>query len=98
MHLEGKHKNITDENNIQHDSVLHTNKLLERSLEERAKKYEEDRMGQGRFVAPVVGALAQVATLGNAGSNIGGPTSAEKSFKNLQENTKPLKPKEGKND
>ncbi len=36
-HLEDKHKNIIDENNIQHDSVLHTNEVLESNLEERAK-------------------------------------------------------------
>lgn len=82
--LQSNYGNMTDENATQYNSVLHHNKVVGDALQQRADKYEEDRIGQGNFVAPILGTLAQIPTLGHAGNlNIGGPSSVEKAKLNL---------------
>jgi hypothetical protein len=88
--LQDKHKDITTENNVQYKSVKHANELLESGLNKRADKHEEDRIGQGA-IADKVGKITNIASLGNAGSNIGGLNKEERAMQNLQGDIKPLK-------
>lgn len=72
-------KQIQQENNNQRKSIEWHNKTLEHGMQKRADKYEEDRIGQG-VSSKVVGALAQVPTVGHGGDiNVGGPNK-ERSF------------------
>ena len=87
--LRAKQENITKENDVQYRSVKYANELLESGLEKRADQYEKDRIGQGK-ISKGLNVLAQIPTLGNAGSNIGGPNKTERSMQNLQGNIKPL--------
>jgi len=96
-------KTMTQENNDQIHSVQHASNIVEQDLRARADKYEEDRIGQGRFAAPIVGGTANLLTVLNAGAlNVGGPSSKDKlnqsevgakqMIQNTQGNIKPLKP------
>jgi conjugal transfer mating pair stabilization protein TraG len=75
--LGDKYQDITSKNNVQYNAVKHANELLNAGLNQRADKYEEDRMGQGDIVGKNLG--------------IGGLNKAERSVKNLEGNIKPLK-------
>jgi hypothetical protein len=93
QNLQTKYDNVTNENSVQYQSVLFANKALNQGLQQRIDKYEEDRIGQGEVVAPVVGFLAQIPTLGNAGAwNVGGPNAAERARLNSEGNTSQLPP------
>jgi len=96
-------KTMTQENNDQIHSVQHASNIVEQDLRARADKYEEDRIGQGRFAAPIVGGTANLLTVLNAGAlNVGGPSSKDKlnqsevgakqMIQNTQGNIKSLKP------
>ena len=89
--MQEKHKSISSENNTQYKAVKHANEILESSLNERADKYEKDRIGQG-VTSKVIGALAQIPTVGHGGSlNVGGLNKSERAIQNLQGDIKPLK-------
>ena len=88
-----KYDNVTNENSVQYQSVLYANKALNQGLEQRIDKYDKDRIGQGEVVAPVVGFLAQIPTVGKAGAlNVGGPNAAERARLNSEGNTSQLPP------
>jgi hypothetical protein len=75
--LRNKYQDITSENNVQYNAVKHANELLNAGLNQRADKYEEDRIGQGNVVGKNLA--------------IGGLNKAERSIKNLEGDIKPLK-------
>jgi hypothetical protein len=88
--MQDKHKSISAENNTQYKAVKHANEILESSLNERADKYEKDRIGQGA-ISDKIGKITNIVSLGNAGSNIGGLNKSERAIQNLQGDIKPLK-------
>ena len=75
--MQEKHKSISSENNTQYKAVKHANEILESSLNERADKYEKDRIGQGNILGKNLG--------------IGGLNKSERAIQNLQGDIKPLK-------
>ncbi|MBY0533871.1 MAG: conjugal transfer protein TraG N-terminal domain-containing protein [Rickettsiaceae bacterium] len=93
QNLQTKYDDVTNENSVQYQSVLHANNALKQGLQQRVDKYDEDRIGQGKVVAPVVGFLAQIPTVGNAGAwNVGGPNAAERAELNSGGNASQLPP------
>ncbi len=93
QNLQTKYDNVTNENSVQYQSVLFANNTLNQGLQQRLDKYEEDRIGQGEVVAPVVGFLAQIPTLGKACAlNVGGPNAAERVRLNSGGNASQLPP------
>ncbi len=93
-------KIMTQENKDQIHSVQHASNIVEQDLQARAGKYEEDRIGQG-WTADKIGKKINEISLGNAGSNIGGPSSKDKlnisggegkeMLQNTKNNNNPLK-------
>ncbi|MDP5021128.1 MAG: conjugal transfer protein TraG N-terminal domain-containing protein, partial [Rickettsiaceae bacterium] len=78
-------KQMQQENTQKREIVEGNNNTLEKGLQKRADKYEEDRIGQGRIGAPIAGGIANFVTAGNAGDvNVGGPNKAERMLKNYQ--------------
>lgn len=89
--LQTRYNDTTGENYVQYQSVSHANKVLNQSLQHRADKYEEDRIGQGGFAKGLGGAV-NLVTANQAGSNIGGPNSAERAKLNSVANPSQLPP------
>lgn len=76
--LEDKQQKINENANNQIKSIKHHNEVMEQGMNTRNKEYEKDRIGQGK-TSKLVGALAQVPTIGHAGDlNVGGPNSEKK--------------------
>lgn len=81
---------VTQTNKNQITSVEHYNTTMEQGMQNRANKYEEDRIGQGK-TAVTAGFLSNIATLWNGGElNLGGPTSKDKVQANLKAIQPPL--------
>lgn len=86
-----KYDDVTNENSVQYQSVLYANKALNQGLQQRAEEYGKDRIGQGDF-AKGLGKTVDFFTNGQAGSNIGGPNSAERARLNSGGNASQLPP------
>ena len=81
--LETHGKKIITENVLKRDLTKDNSNVINQTMQSRANQYEKDRIGQGNFVAPLVGTAANIISLGNGGSNIGGPNAKQKSQINL---------------
>lgn len=86
--LENHGNKIITENLVKQDKVKDNTKIIQQTMKERAEQAEKDRIGQGNFIAPVVGTAANIVSLGNAGSNIGGPNAKERAEMNLETSKK----------
>ena len=68
--VKDKQENMTKDNSDQYNSVKHHNTKFEEELANKAKKYEEDRIGQGKLGSKL---------------GIGGPNALERAQQNLND-------------